>query len=108
MSTEKGCIYPIKGSVYLFEIYRIVGEKIRDLRTHHRGKGISQEQLAIELKITGSEHDCEHNSRWETAMYKSSVEDPEKLARFFGVLISVFFPQIEPSEQVRALLSANW
>lgn len=89
------------------EIYRIVGEKIRDLRTHHRGKGISQEQLAIELKTLGVNTTANTISRWETALYKPSVEDLEKLARFFGVPISVFFPQIEPSEQVRALLSAT-
>ncbi|MGD0164895.1 MAG: helix-turn-helix transcriptional regulator [Candidatus Sulfotelmatobacter sp.] len=89
------------------EIYRIVGEKIRDLRTHHRGKGISQEQLARELKTLGVNTTANTISRWETAMYKPSVEDLEKLARFFGVPISVFFPQIEPSEQVRALLSAT-
>jgi transcriptional regulator with XRE-family HTH domain len=89
------------------DIYRIVGEKIRDLRAHHRGIGISQEQLAASLKALGLNTTANTISRWETATYKPSVEDLEKLARFFGVPISVFFPQIEPSAPVQALLSAT-
>ena len=46
-------------------------------------------------------------SRWETATYKPSIEDLEKLARFFGVSISEFFPNIEPAARVQALLSAT-
>ena len=44
-------------------------------------------------------------SRWETATYKPSIEDLEKLARYFGTSISVFFPNIEPAAP--ALLSAT-
>ena len=89
------------------DIYLLVGEQIRELRTHHRGKGISQEQLAVALKVFGLNTTANTISRWETAIYKPSVADLEKLARFFGVPISVFFPQIEPSAQVKALLSAT-
>ena len=89
------------------DIYRLVGEKIRELRTHHRGKGISQEQLADALKVFRLNTTANTISRWETAIYKPSVADLEKLARFFRVPISVFFPQIEPSAQVNALLSAT-
>ena len=89
------------------DIYQIVGEKIRDLRIHHGGKGISQEHLALALKPLGLNTTANTISRWETATYKPSVEDLEKLARFFGVPISVFFPQIEPSAGVTALLSAT-
>jgi len=46
-------------------------------------------------------------SRWETATYKPSVSDLENLARFFGVPITAFFPEIQPSSQVKALLTAT-
>ena len=46
-------------------------------------------------------------SRWETATCKLSIEDFEKLARYFGTSISVFFPNIEPAAPVQALLSAT-
>lgn len=84
------------------KIYQIIGAKIRDLRTHHLGKGISQEALAAAMKTTPNTI-----SRWETATYKPSIEDLEKLARFFGVTMSAFFPNIEPAERVQALLSAT-
>lgn len=83
-------------------IYVTIGEKIRELRTNHRGKGISQDALAEAMGTTPNTI-----SRWETATYKPSIEDLEKLARFFGVSISVFFPNIEPTARVQALLSAT-
>jgi len=46
-------------------------------------------------------------SRWETATYKPSISDLERLARFFGVPVSDFFPGLGPSSQVHALLSAT-
>ena len=84
------------------DIYRVIAEKIRELRNQYRGKGISQDELAAALKTTANTI-----SRWETAVYKPSVADLEKIARFFGVPITVFFPQIEPSAEVTALLSAT-
>lgn len=47
-------------------------------------------------------------SRWETATYKLSISDLEKLARFFGTPITDFFPQPEPRSRTKALLSATW
>jgi transcriptional regulator with XRE-family HTH domain len=64
-----------------------VASKILELRSNYRGKGISQEELAKEMgKSTNTV------SRWETATYKPSIEDLDKLARFFRVSILEFFP----------------
>jgi transcriptional regulator with XRE-family HTH domain len=93
----------IGAAIYrMSDIYRVIAEKIRELRNQYRGKGISQDELAAALKTTANTI-----SRWETAVYKPSVADLEKMARFFGVPITVFFPQIEPSAEVTALLSAT-
>jgi transcriptional regulator with XRE-family HTH domain len=84
------------------DIYKGIGEKIRELRATHGGKGISQEELAESVKTTANTI-----SRWETATYKPSISDLEKLALFFGVPITTFFPEIQPSAQLNALLSAT-
>lgn len=83
-------------------IYEQIGAKIRELRVHHLGKGISQETLAEAMSTTPNTI-----SRWETATYKPSIEDLEKLARYFGTTIGVFFPNIDPGARVQALLSAT-
>jgi transcriptional regulator with XRE-family HTH domain len=83
-------------------IYQIIGAKIRELRTHHLGKGISQDALAEAMRTTPNTI-----SRWETATYKPSIEDLEKLARYFGESIAVFFPDIEPAARLQVLLSAT-
>jgi len=83
------------------DIYKYIGQKIRELRTNHRGKGISQDELAREMQTTANTI-----SRWETATYKPSVTDLEGMARFFGVPITVFFPQAT-TPRVNALLSAT-
>ena len=82
-------------------LFTHVGQQIRDLREHYEGKGISQEALGKELKTTANTI-----SRWETATYKQTLDDLERLARFFGVSILRFFPNEQPStsEQVNALL----
>ena len=46
-------------------------------------------------------------SRWETATYKPSISDLERLAQFFGVPITIFFPQAQPKSRTNALLSAT-
>jgi transcriptional regulator with XRE-family HTH domain len=46
-------------------------------------------------------------SRWETATYKPSISDLERLARFFRTPITAFFPQAEPKSRTNALLSAT-
>jgi transcriptional regulator with XRE-family HTH domain len=84
------------------DIYKRIGEQIRQLRITFKGSGISQDALANEMQTTPNTI-----SRWETATYKPSVSDLERLARFFGVPISVFFPEMQPGTRVQALLSAT-
>ena len=84
------------------DIYEQIGKQIRELRTTLRGQGISQEDLAQAVDTTANTV-----SRWETATYKPSISDLEKLARFFGTPITVFFPQPEPKSRTNALLSAT-
>jgi transcriptional regulator with XRE-family HTH domain len=98
MSTSTGQQHPQKGQ--MTSIYKGIGERIRQLRTAR--PDLSQEKLAAELGTTANTV-----SRWETAAYKPSVADLEKISRFFGVPISVFFPEIEPSTKLQALLSAT-
>ena len=66
------------------DIYEQVGKQIRELRTALRGRGISQEELAQAVKTTANTI-----SRWETATYKPSISDLERLAQFFGVPITI-------------------
>jgi len=84
------------------DIYNRVGEKIRELRTTLGGEGISQEELAEAIKTTANTI-----SRWETSTYKPSISDLYKLARFFSVPMAAFFPEIQPSSRISALLSAT-
>ena len=84
------------------DIYNNIGRKIRELRTAYKRKGISQEELADEMKTTANTI-----SRWETATYKPSVDDLERLARFFGVPITSFFRLPKATPQMNALLSAT-
>src|SRR2546426_1356881 len=83
-------------------IYEQIGNKIRELRTTSKGQTISQEALAQAVNTTANTV-----SRWETAIYKPSISDLERLARFFGVPIAVFFPQPTPKARTNALLSAT-
>jgi transcriptional regulator with XRE-family HTH domain len=83
------------------DIYDQIGNKIRELRTTLKGKGISQEELARAVKTTANTV-----SRWETATYTPSVADLEVLARFFGVPMAVFFPGAHPASRTNALISA--
>jgi transcriptional regulator with XRE-family HTH domain len=84
------------------DIYEQVGKQIRELRTTIRGRGISQEELALAVETTANTI-----SRWETATYKPAISDLEKLAEFFGVPITLFFPQPEPKSRTNALLTAT-
>src|SRR5271165_5790559 len=83
-------------------IYDKIGKKIRELRTSLKGTAISQEELARAVKTTANTI-----SRWETATYKPSISELEMLARFFGVPVTVFFPEAKPKLRVNALLSAT-
>src|SRR5580704_5022898 len=82
-----------------------VGTRIREFRNAYGGKGISQEALAAELKVATNTI-----SRWETGTYEPTLNDLERLSRFFGVSIVKFFPQVEEedpkSKKVDALLRA--
>lgn len=84
------------------DIYSQIGDNIRELRTSFGGKGISQEELADAMETTANTI-----SRWETATYRPSISDLERLARFFGTAITTFFPDLHPSSQTNALLSAT-
>ena len=83
------------------EIYEFIGGKIRSYREQH---GMSQEILANGLGVTANTI-----SRWETATYKPSVKELEKLSRAFEVPIWTFLPSgVEPpNEEQKALLSAT-
>jgi transcriptional regulator with XRE-family HTH domain len=84
------------------DIYEQVRKQIRELRTTLRDRGISQEELARAMKTTANTI-----SRWETATYKPSISDLDRLAQFFGVPISIFFTQAQPKSRANALLSAT-
>ena len=65
-----------------------VAAQIKDLRiNYNNGEGLSQEALAKQLKVAPNTI-----SRWETGMYRPSLEDLERLARFFGVSMMMFLP----------------
>jgi transcriptional regulator with XRE-family HTH domain len=65
-----------------------VAEQIKQLRAQYNsGEGLSQEALAKHIKVAPNTI-----SRWETGMYRPSLEDLERLARFFGVSMMSFFP----------------
>jgi transcriptional regulator with XRE-family HTH domain len=82
------------------EILEYVGKRIKELRENY-GEGLSQEALAKELSLASNTI-----SRWETATYRPSIEDLDKLSRFFGVSILEFFPPTESpaDDKVAALL----
>ena len=67
-----------------------------------QGRGIIQEELAHAVKATANTI-----SRWETATYKPSISDLERLAQFFGVPITVFFPQAQPKSRANAVVTAT-
>jgi transcriptional regulator with XRE-family HTH domain len=84
-------------------LFEYIAAKIREFRTQYGGKGISQETLADAMGVATNTI-----SRWETATYQPTVQDIEKLARFFGKSVLEFFPQEKPTEdeQLNALLRA--
>lgn len=84
------------------DVYQQIGKQIRELRNTLGPQGISQEELAQAVKTTANTV-----SRWETATYKPSVSDLERLAQFFGVPITIFFPEKEPKSRTNAILRAT-
>ena len=86
------------------ELSEYIAQRIKDLRGGYGKEGLSQDSLAKEVGTTANTI-----SRWETGIYKPSVEDLETLAKFFGVSILSFFPQEKEQEVdggVKALLRA--
>jgi transcriptional regulator with XRE-family HTH domain len=82
-------------------LYEYIGKKLRELRENYGGKGTSQDEVAQAVGTTANTV-----SRWESATYKPSAGDLHKLARFFGVSIAVFFPDME-TPRLQALMSAT-
>ena len=82
------------------DIYEEIGKRIRDFRGSVGGRGVSQEDLAHAVGTTANTV-----SRWETATYKPAISDLEKLARYFEVPITAFFPEAGPRSRTTALLS---
>ena len=81
-------------------LYEHIAATIKQLRT---SKGWSQEKLANQIGEPPNTV-----SRWETATYKPSAEQLEKLAKLFEQSITVFFPGMERQTSIPpALLSAT-
>lgn len=83
-----------------------IGQRIREFRTSYGGgTGISQDALAKALGVASNTV-----SRWETGTYKPTIEDLDRLARFFGKSILEFFPKqdirTERDDKIDALLRA--
>jgi len=88
------------------DLFDYVGQRIRALRKDYAsGRGISQEALAKALDVAPNTI-----SRWETATYRPTLQDMERLARFFSVPILEFFPPEEAAkaadDRLNALLRA--
>lgn len=82
------------------DLFTHVGDRIREFRGQ---SGLSQEALGSKLEVATNTI-----SRWETATYRPSLEDLEKLARALGKSILEFFPNEQPAsdEKLTALLRA--
>ena len=68
------------------ELLEHIGNRIRDLRQAYANEGLSQGALAKLLGVAPNTV-----SRWETANYKPSIEDLQKLADVFSISILEFF-----------------
>ena len=84
-------------------LYEYIGNKIKELRISYGGSGIRQDELADYLDTSANTI-----SRWETATYKPSINELDRLAKFFGVSISIFFPgETESDSKLKTLMSAT-
>jgi transcriptional regulator with XRE-family HTH domain len=82
------------------DLYEHIAATIKRLRSEEKW---SQEDLAKKI-----DEPANTVSRWETATYKPSAEQLEKLAKLFGESITVFFPGVERQTAIPpALLSAT-
>ena len=85
------------------DLYEFIGNKIRELRTHYPEGTLSQDGLAAAIKVAANTV-----SRWETGTYKPTPDDLDKVARFFKVSITTFFPNLAPDDaRISALTSAT-
>ena len=85
------------------DLYEFIGNKIRELRTHYPEGALSQDALAAAIKVAANTV-----SRWETGTYKPTPDDLDKVARFFKVSITTFFPNLAPDDaRISALTSAT-
>lgn len=66
------------------DIAKYVGKKINELRSE---RGISQEKLAKDISVVPNTI-----SRWENASNKPKLTELDRLANYFDVHISYFFP----------------
>jgi transcriptional regulator with XRE-family HTH domain len=82
-------------------LYQEIGRLIRKFRTAVNGSGISQEELAVAIGTNPNTV-----SRWETAVYKPTIDDLERLARFFKIPITYLLPESKSSPRLHALMSA--
>jgi len=81
-------------------LYEKIGQTIRSLR---EDAGLSQSVLAEKLEVTTNTV-----SRWETGTYKVTPVHLEKIARFFKISITKFFPDFQQSDsRIDALTSAT-
>lgn len=78
-----------------------IGNQIRELRQAYGKEGLSQGALAEMLGIAPNTV-----SRWETANYKPSIEDLQKLADTFSVSLLEFFPSDSESLEKKGALKA--
>jgi transcriptional regulator with XRE-family HTH domain len=79
------------------DLFEFIGSRIRELREQYNGgQGLSQQKLADALGVAPNTI-----SRWETATYRPTVEDLDKMARFFGVSILDFFPKEEQPQEAK-------
>jgi transcriptional regulator with XRE-family HTH domain len=83
------------------DTYEEIGKRIRELRTKSAGGGLSQEDLAGAIGTNANTI-----SRWETAVYKPTLDDLSMLSKFFNVPITYFLPDSEPSPRTTSLLAA--
>src|SRR5229473_5052786 len=85
------------------DVYEQISRKIKELRINYPAGTLSQEALASHVKVASNTV-----SRWETGTYKPTAEDLDRLARFFKVSITVFFPDLEHDDKrISALTSAT-
>jgi transcriptional regulator with XRE-family HTH domain len=112
MSTLNGIYCPYYGGEVnepmASRLVEHVAKCIREFRTSYGGgSGISQEALAKALGVAPNTI-----SRWETATHRPSLEELEKLARFFGRAVRDFIPDpdlgsdtdVKQNERIGALV----